>query len=279
MRTIIHISDVHFGRVDHTLVDPLLEAIHSLKPDIMAVSGDLTQHGTEREFREAAAFLKRLPGQVIVVPGNHDMAFLNPWKRATQRLRIFHEFITNDPEPFYKDDELAVLGLNTARVTHLRNGRIREWQIVKLEQKMRDVRPGTIRVLVTHHPFDLPEIFAASDIVGRGAGYMKRVVNSIDLMLAGHMHISHAGPTAVRYDIGGDAAIFVQAGTALSTRVRTEENSFQVIRTSHKAIEVQQFVSQLSRFVSREPRVFRETDDGVWIASMEHRSNSSLISL
>lgn len=277
MRTIVHISDIHFGRVDHTLIEPLLETVHSLRPDVMAVSGDLTQHGTEGEFREAAEFLKRLPGVLIVVPGNHDMAFLNPWKRATQRLKLFREIITNDPEPFYEDEELAVLGLNTARVTHLRHGRIREWQIAKLEEKMRHVRPGTIRVLVTHHPFDLPEIFAARDIVGHGAAYMKRVVHSIDLMLAGHMHISHAGPTAVRYDVGGDAAIFVQAGTALSTRVRTEENAFQVIRTSPKAIEVQQHVSEMARFVPRPPRVFRETDDGVWIPSMEHSSNFSLI--
>ena len=55
MRTIVHISDIHFGRVDHTLVEPLLEVIHSLRPDVMAISGDLTQHGTEREFRQAAA--------------------------------------------------------------------------------------------------------------------------------------------------------------------------------------------------------------------------------
>jgi 3',5'-cyclic AMP phosphodiesterase CpdA len=268
MRTIVHISDIHFGRVDHTLIEPLLETVHSVQPDIAAISGDLTQHGTEREFKQAAGFLKRLPGHQIVVPGNHDMAFLNPWKRATQRLKLFRELITNDPEPFYQDEEIAVLGLNTARITHLRNGRIREWQIVKLEERMKQVPPGVVRVLVTHHPFDLPEIFAARDIVGHGARYMKRVVAAIDLMLAGHMHISHAGPTAVRYDVGGDAAIFVQAGTALSTRVRTEENSFQVIRTSRNAIEVQQYISELTRFVPREPRVFRETGDGVWIPSM-----------
>jgi 3',5'-cyclic AMP phosphodiesterase CpdA len=268
MRTIVHISDIHFGRVDHTLVEPLLDTIQSVAPDITAVSGDLTQHATEREFRQAAAFLKRLPGYQIVVPGNHDMAFLNPWKRATQRLKLFREFITNDPEPWYQDEEVAVLGLNTARITHLRNGRIREWQILKLEERMKQVPAGTIRILVTHHPFDLPEIFAARDIVGHGARYMKRVVAAIDLMLAGHMHVSHAGPTAVRYDVGGDAAIFVQAGTALSTRVRTEENSFQVIRTSGKAIEVQQYISELMRFIPRPPRVFRETGDGVWIPSV-----------
>ena len=266
MRTIVHLSDLHFGRVDHTLVEPLLETIRAINPDVAAVSGDLTQHAFEREFLAASAFLRRLPGRLIVVPGNHDMAFLNPWKRATQRLRMFRQFITNDPEPFYVDDEIAVLGLNTARVTHLRDGRIREWQIAKMEEKMASVTHSGTRILVTHHPFDLPQIFPASELVGSGARYFKRVVGCIDLMLAGHMHVSHAGPTAVRYNIAGESAIFVQAGTALSTRTRTEENSFQVIRTSPGAIEVQQYTTKGDAFLPSEARVFRK-EQGAWLAA------------
>jgi 3',5'-cyclic AMP phosphodiesterase CpdA len=266
MRTIVHLSDLHFGRVDHTLVEPLLEAVQSVDPDVTAVSGDLTQHAFEREFLAASAFLRRLPGKLIVVPGNHDMAFLNPWKRATQRLRMFRQLITNDAEPFLVDDEIAVLGLNTARVTHLRDGRIREWQIGRLEEKMASVTHSGTRILVTHHPFDLPTIFPASEIVGSGARFFRRVVSCIDLMLAGHMHVSHAGPTAMRYNIGGESAIFVQAGTALSTRTRTEENAFQVIRTSPGAIEVQQYTSSADSFAPGEARVFRK-EQGSWSAA------------
>lgn len=257
MRTIVHLSDMHFGRVDYRQVDPLVERVQALAPDITALSGDFTQNATEREFREAAEFVKRLPGHVIAVPGNHDMAFVNVWRRATQRLKLFREYITNDPEPFYLDDEIAVMGLNTARVTHLRDGRIREWQIQRLEARMNEVPPGIIRILVTHHPFDLPAIFTTGDIVGRAARYMHRVTACIDCMLAGHMHISHAGPTAERYDVGGDSAVFVQAGTALSTRMRGEENSFQVIRTGPGAIEVQQYVSGGTDFLEGERRLFR----------------------
>jgi 3',5'-cyclic AMP phosphodiesterase CpdA len=268
MKTVVHISDVHFGRVDQTLVEPLLATIHEIAPDIVAVSGDLTQHAFESEFRQAAAFLHRLPGRLIVVPGNHDMAFLNPWRRATQRLKLFREHITNDPEPFYADDEIAVVGLNTARVTHLRDGRIREWQIRRLEERMRDVPGEVTRILVTHHPFDLPAIYSADDIVGRGALYIRRIVQHVDVLLAGHMHVSHAGPTAVRYAIDGAAAIFVQAGTALSTRVRTEENSFQVIRISSGTLEVRQYVWTSEGFEPRAARLFRKTER-MWVAA-EH---------
>jgi hypothetical protein len=179
-------------------------------------------------------------------------------------LKLFRIFISNDPEPFYADNELVVIGLNTARITHLRDGRIREWQVRHLEERTATISPEAIKVLVTHHPFDLPPVFTSSDIVGRGARYIRRVCGCVDLLLAGHMHISHAGPTALRYDIGGDSAIFVQAGTALSTRVRGEENSFQLIRTSHGAIEVQQYITNGSDFVPAERRLFR-ADRGAWM--------------
>ncbi|HYO83929.1 MAG TPA: metallophosphoesterase [Bryobacteraceae bacterium] len=264
MRRIVHLSDLHFGRVDPTLIEPLLEAVHRCEPDLTALSGDFTQKGTRSEFQEAAEFVKRLPGKIIAVPGNHDMAFLNPWKRATQRLKLFREYITNDPEPWYLDNEIAVMGLNTARVTHLRDGRIREWQVKRLEERMATAAPEIIRILVTHHPFDLPAIFEADELVGRGARYMKRVVNSIDIMLAGHMHISYVGPTAMRYKVLGDSAIFVQAGTALSTRVRTEDNAFQLVRTSPGAVEVQQFLAQGDKYLPQQACLFRSVD-GVWM--------------
>jgi 3',5'-cyclic AMP phosphodiesterase CpdA len=278
MRTIVHLSDLHFGRVDHKLVEPLLAKVHELEPNITAISGDFTQNGTVREFRQAAEFVRKLPGRILTVPGNHDMAFLNVWKRATQRLRLFRIFISNDPEPFYADEEIAVIGLNTARITHLRDGRIREWQILRLEERMATVPSDVVKVLVTHHPFDLPAVFASSEIVGRGARYMRRVAGCIDLMLAGHMHISHAGPTALRYDIGGDSAVFVQAGTALSTRMRGEENSFQLIRASPGAVEVQQYITNGTHFVAGESRLFR-SDNGAWTPVAHSLTTDRTVSL
>jgi 3',5'-cyclic AMP phosphodiesterase CpdA len=240
-RTIAHLSDLHFSWVDEELIDPLVDCVARLAPDILAVSGDFTQHAWPGEFESAAALLKRLPGRKILVPGNHDMAFLNPVRRFTQRLRLFRKYITPDPQPFYADGEIAVLGLNTARVEHLRGGRIREWQVDLLEERMQPVTGHAVRILVTHHPFDLPETFHAKEIVSRGERVISRVVQNVDLLLAGHMHISHAGPTAERYKVAGKSAVFVQAGTAISVRSRGESNAFQVIRTDQQSIEVQTF--------------------------------------
>jgi 3',5'-cyclic AMP phosphodiesterase CpdA len=241
-RTIVHLSDLHFSWIDESLLDPLVSCVSRISPDILAVSGDFTQHARPSEFESAAALLERLPGKRILVPGNHDMAFLNPVRRVTQRLRLFRKYIMADPQPFHADDEIAVLGLNTARVEHLRGGRIREWQVDLLEERMQAVRAGVVRVLVTHHPFDLPDTFHAREIVSRGDRVITRVVKCVDVLLAGHMHISHAGPTAERYKVEGHSAVFVQAGTAISIRSRGEANAFQVIRTGAGSIEVETFM-------------------------------------
>jgi 3',5'-cyclic AMP phosphodiesterase CpdA len=43
MRTLVHLSDVHFGRVDAAIIEPLIKTVGDLKPDVVAVSGDLTK--------------------------------------------------------------------------------------------------------------------------------------------------------------------------------------------------------------------------------------------
>ena len=239
MKVVVHLSDLHFGRVDDALIPKLTETVRALRPHAVAISGDFTQHARPGEFEKARNFIRMLPGHLVTVPGNHDMAFLNPWRRVTQRLTLYKQYIAHDLQPFYADAKMAIMGLNTARVTHLRDGRVREWQIDHLEDVMSRVDPKAVKILVTHHPFDLPESYAAAELIG--SRVMKRIVAAVDVLLAGHMHISHAAPTALRYKLAGNSAIFVQAGTALSTRQRGEVNSFQVIRTDGSAIEVEQF--------------------------------------
>ena len=73
MRTLVHLSDLHFGRTDPAVIEPLLASVHAQRPDCVVVSGDLTQRAKPDEFRQARAFLGRLPEPQVVVPGNHDV--------------------------------------------------------------------------------------------------------------------------------------------------------------------------------------------------------------
>ena len=60
MGTIVHLSDLHFGRVDPKIVAPLVRTVETAAPDLVVVSGDLTQRARGGQFREARRFLDRL---------------------------------------------------------------------------------------------------------------------------------------------------------------------------------------------------------------------------
>jgi len=124
MRTLVHLSDLHFGRVDPALVEPLIQLVGRIRPDVVVVSGDLTQRARTEQFKEARRFLDSLPAPQIVVPGNHDVPLHNVVSRFLQPLDKYRRYITDDLEPFYVDDAIAVLGINTARSLTIKRGRV-----------------------------------------------------------------------------------------------------------------------------------------------------------
>lgn len=267
MRTLVHLSDLHFGRVDQNLIAPLLAAVSEIKPDLVAVSGDLTQRARSQEFRDSRAFLDKLPQPQIVVPGNHDVPLHNLFTRFLQPLEKYRRYITEDLEPFFADEEIAVVGLNTARSLTIKGGRINELQIARVRERLCPFRDEVVKVVVTHHPFDLPAGHHERDLVGRARMAMTSMAEcGADLFLAGHLHISHTSHTAQRYKIRGHSALVVQAGTASSTRGRGETNSFNVVRLNHPEIAVERFVWQPeeSRFAFASVENFRHTADG-WV--------------
>jgi 3',5'-cyclic AMP phosphodiesterase CpdA len=158
MRTIVHLSDLHFGRVDPDLLRPLQQLVTRLAPDVVVVSGDLTQRARTEEFKAARAWLDTLPGPQIVVPGNHDIPLYNVASRFLTPLRKYTRYVTLDLAPEYVDEEIAILGINTARSLTFKDGRVNKEQLAQMRQRMQAAGPDHTRIIVTHHPFDLPEL-------------------------------------------------------------------------------------------------------------------------
>lgn len=265
MRTVVHLSDLHFGRADPVLVRPLIEAVRALAPDVVVVSGDLTQRARSMQFIEARAFLEALPEPRIVVPGNHDVPLWNPFARFGRPLAKYRLHISNDLEPFFRDGEIAVLGLNTARSLTIKNGRINRDQLQTLRRRFGPVEAGVIRILATHHPFDLPVGYGEDDLVGRAERSMRALAECrIDILLAGHLHISHTGHTFERYRIAGHSALAVSAGTALSDRRRGESNAFNVLRIARPRVSLARCAWDGSRekFTEAAEDVFEQGPDG-----------------
>jgi 3',5'-cyclic AMP phosphodiesterase CpdA len=267
MRKIVHLSDLHFGRVDEALIEPLVGALAESRASLVVVSGDLTQRARSSQFEAARAFLDRLPQPQIVVPGNHDVPLYDVLSRFARPLEKFRRYITDDLEPFYEDEEMVVAGVNTARSLTRKYGRINERQINALRERLCAYRDEVVKVVVTHHPFDLPAGYDEREIVGRAPLAMEALAAcGADLLLAGHLHVGHTGHTTERYRIRGHSALVVQAGTATSTRGRGEANSFNVIRLKHPHVQVERRLWQADAGVFRHANAetFRHTPDG-WV--------------
>jgi 3',5'-cyclic AMP phosphodiesterase CpdA len=247
-RVLLHVSDLHFGRVPPGMAEALVSVARQIAPDVLVVSGDLTQRARIEEFEQARAFLDQLPYPSIVIPGNHDVPLFNPYGRFVERLARFRHYITEDLAPSYTDPEIAVFGVNTARSLTWKGGRINARQIEQVHATLCELPPAMTRVVATHHPFGVARI-----------AFERWSTCGADLLLCGHLHVAAT-------EIIGDT-IVVNAGTAISTRGRGQANSFNVIGIADRAhIAVTQWVWDGAAFSRTEDARFERATTG-WIST------------
>jgi len=225
LRTVAHLSDLHFGRIDAPVLDALRRRLAGLAPDLVVVSGDLTQRARRREFREARAYLDTLPKPQVVVPGNHDVPLYNVFARFLRPFAGYRRIIADDVEPGFIDEEIAVLGINTARSFVFKGGRVSEAQLARVREVLCRIDGELTKILVSHHP-----VMALERLAECG----------VDVFVSGHHHATR---------VAGVSALMVEAGTATSRRTRLEPNSFNLLRIRPRRIEVERYALRGGGFV------------------------------
>ncbi len=242
MARLVHLSDLHFGAHDDLLVAAVEQSVAELQPDLVVISGDFTQRARTEQFKEACEFLDRIRQtgvEVLGVPGNHDVPLYDVLRRFLSPLTRYRRYIDDTLCPFHELPGVAVLGLNTARSLTFKDGRISEAQVAFIRESFARTPSESFRVLVTHHPlFALQVGDEITPAIGRHELALDAVQDAgVDMLLAGHNHhaSSHdAGDLVTR--AGG--TLVVQAGTATSTRVREQDQSFNTIDIAEGAVTV-----------------------------------------
>jgi 3',5'-cyclic AMP phosphodiesterase CpdA len=267
MARLVHLSDLHFGAHDELLVGAVERQVDELKPDLVVISGDFTQRAKTEQFREACEFLERLQRsghEVLGVPGNHDVPLYDVLRRFLSPLARYRRFIDDSLCPFVELPGLAVLGINTARSLTFKDGRINQDQVAFIRDTFARTPRDSFRVLVTHHPLFALEVEGEmAPAIGRQELALDAIQEAgVDLLLAGHNHhaSSHSASDLVTR-AGG--ALVVQAGTATSTRVREQDQSFNVIDVADASVTVTVNAWKDERFVALDAQRYA-WDEGHW---------------
>jgi len=228
MRTVAHLSDLHFGRADPRLVAELLADLDRTHPDLVAISGDLTQRARSYQFAEARAFLDRLTPPVVLVPGNHDLSPLyRPLNRLLRPRDKFNKHLPRQTFPsVWRDSALIAVGLDSTRPLRWKSGALTDTHLDQLTILLSNAAPDAARMVFLHHP---PADASA------GHPYEALIAHGIDVVLTGHAH--HARVEPIIAPTGG-SLILVQASTACSTRLRGESNGYCLVRLDNHQIEV-----------------------------------------
>lgn len=267
MARLLHLSDLHFGAHEQRLVEAVQAKADELKPDLVVISGDFTQRARTEQFQEACRFLEKLRErghEVLGVPGNHDVPLYDVLRRFLSPLTRYRRYIDETLCPFIELPGVAVLGINTARSLTFKDGRISEGQVEFIRETFSRVHEDAVRILVTHHPlFAIPVGEEMERPIGRQELALDAIEEAgVDLLLAGHAHHAamHHADDLVTREAG---SLVIQAGTATSTRIREQEQSFNTIDIGNGRVTVT-LNKWLGRdFESAEQRRY-ENRDGRW---------------
>ncbi|HEY1076805.1 MAG TPA: metallophosphoesterase family protein [Fontimonas sp.] len=222
MTRVLHISDPHFGTEQPPVVEALVALAHALSPDVIVMSGDITQRARRAEFEAARRFVERLPAVPrAVLPGNHDIPLFNLFGRLFDPYGGFRRAFGTVLEPVVELPTLLVLGVNTTRFWRHIDGEVSAAQVARVAGRLRAADAAQWRLVVTHQPLHVPDRRDEHNLLhGHGRAIGAWAQAGADIVMGGHIHLPYVRPLHERHHRLGRKVWAVHAGTAVSSRVR-----------------------------------------------------------
>jgi 3',5'-cyclic AMP phosphodiesterase CpdA len=242
---ILHVSDVHFGPPHlPDLSKEILALAERRRPDLVVLSGDLTQRAKPVQFREARRFVEGFGMPTIVVPGNHDVPLYRVWERFFAPYGAYRKHFQRDLEPVVRSPQFIAVGINTAHGLTFTEGRIRKSRLREVARLLEEAPDSLVKIVVAHHHLVPPPRFGSQKVLTNAFEAIDVFSRAgVDLILSGHHHQSFIANSEEFYPKGRPPVVILHSGTTTSTRGRGSERSKNTcfwIEVGDRSMEISQ---------------------------------------
>lgn len=242
MSVLLQISDPHFGTDRPRVAEALVALAQRERPELVVLSGDITQRAQAGQFAAARAFADRLGAPFVAIPGNHDIPLLDLTARALRPYARHRAAFGAELEPVHTSAGLLVVCVNTTRPWRHKNGEVSAAQVERVAALLGAATPAQLRVVVVHQPAAVAREQDAHDLLrGRAHALQRWAQAGADVVMGGHIHL----PYVLEQRGLARPLWVVQAGTAVSSRVRAGvPNSVNLLRWGGAANQREAVVEQ-----------------------------------
>ncbi|HJS05342.1 MAG TPA: metallophosphoesterase family protein [Variovorax sp.] len=240
MTCLLHMSDPHFGTEQPEVMRALAALVRAERPSALVLSGDITQRATRAQFARARAFVDSLAvPRLLAIPGNHDIPLFALSTRLLAPYARYRSAFGQALEPVVDSPDFLVVGVNTTRWYRHENGAASPQQAERVARRLAQGTARQLRVVVVHQPVAITrEEDRKNLLVGREEAVRIWAEAGADLVLGGHIHLPFVVPLHETAGVLARRMWCVQAGTAVSTRLRAgAPNSVNLIRFEGEAGE------------------------------------------
>ncbi|MDR2967182.1 MAG: metallophosphoesterase [Methanobacteriaceae archaeon] len=227
MTIIAHISDLHINNLifNEDVYKEIVYQINELNPDMIILTGDITENGYYKDFCKATEYLSMFESPLFAVPGNHDARNVG--------YEVFEDLIGELSWVLTKDDDLTVVGLDSSDpdVDKGHVGRPQQlWMENELNKCFIDSRFSI--VAMHHHVIPVPKTGRERNVLSDAGDILQSLIeNNVDIVMCGHKHVPYLWKM--------ENTLFVNAGSASSIKLRGNDvNSYNTYEITDNHIDI-----------------------------------------